>query len=317
MSANKEAIHHVLQSYVKSKVEDGDDSAVDTLRMLQSEAKLLYEREVILNNLDTDVFGIFKDEDGCADGLSPLQSKIKESISVISYDKCITREGYISIEAVIQLRCAETLTLSFSFEKQHVTYCSGSRSKKGIAYSSLCSSDGNSFEHLLKKRKTEESCKIGTQICYNIYMGKDYDKKEKLLSVEIKASGKDPSIEEHIAACEEEEEGEELDVDEETDFRFLFGGDEKDRFVVRLDPEQLMHFLEWSELKFHDFFPDCVHFLLTFPYFDNEWDIVGYVEDVVMGDDGDESFEEDNGGSFKTCEHRESDSSNESTLYTE
>mmetsp|Transcript_16873 Transcript_16873/g.26336 ORF Transcript_16873/g.26336 Transcript_16873/m.26336 type:complete len:310 (-) Transcript_16873:141-1070(-) len=285
MSTNRAAVNHVLQSYVKSKVEDGEDSAIDILRMLQSEAKLLFEREVVLNNLDADLFGIFKDEDKCdGDGTSsPLRSKIKESISVISHDKSITREGYISIEAVIQLKCAETLLLAFSFEKQHISYCCGARNKNGTSYSSL---DEKPAEHIPKKRKIEEdACKIGTHISYNIFMGKGYDKKDCLLSVEIKASGKDPSTEEHIAACDEDDDGDELDLNREKDFRFLFIGDGKDRFLVRLNPEQLTKFFEWSEFQFNDFFPDCVHFLLTFPYFENEWDIVGYVEDVVLGDD--------------------------------
>ena len=42
-------------------------------------------------------------------------------------------------------------------------------------------------------------------------------------------------------------------------------------------------------------------FLLTFPFYEHEWDLVGFVVDAVLGGEEDEEMEEDDEDTEKKC----------------
>jgi hypothetical protein len=73
-----------------------------------------------------------------------------------------------------------------------------------------------------------------------------------------------------------------------------------DRFVAGIDPEVLHLFVEWIGLGSHsneDVSDVTIFFLLmTFPFFEHEWDVIGYLLDSVFGaasENGDDGEDEE------------------------
>ena len=66
-----------------------------------------------------------------------------------------------------------------------------------------------------------------------------------------------------------------------------------DRFVAGMDPDLLERFLAWTGLG--PGMDDLTAFfiLMTFPYYEHEWDMVGLVLDAVFGMDGDGAIDEE------------------------
>ena len=61
-----------------------------------------------------------------------------------------------------------------------------------------------------------------------------------------------------------------------------------DTYMVYLDPDLLNQFLEWSHLSPMNE-ATAFFLLMTFPFYEHEWDLVGFVLDQAFGDgDGDE-----------------------------
>lgn len=303
-------IQGVIKSAVEGLEEENGESVTDLLRAFQKEAALLFHKNVILDHMDADPFGLFEDEDDA------IREDVKSRIRVESYEKCTTRDGYCSILAVVLLEgcCSfdendnnlDTLALSFNFERQRVKYFPGDNTKieAFVAASNDQNGEVNRSGNLnTKKRRvgqlsTTENVQhsrqpyIGTHVVYKINLRQGYGKNQPLLSVEVKASGEDPSTDEHIAIVAEENEDDLEGIlgmsnasawnEAASDLKFMNDG--KDRFQALLDPEVLVKFLEVSRLEFKDV-ADAVRFVLSFPYFEHEWDIVGYVEDIVIGNE--------------------------------
>lgn len=59
--------------------------------------------------------------------------------------------------------------------------------------------------------------------------------------------------------------------------------DQCDKFYAGIDPDALSAFLEWTQLELEDLAAFCL--LFSFPFFEHEWDIPGYILDACMGSD--------------------------------
>ena len=311
-----------IQGFIKTAVEkigkEKGESVTDILRALQKEAGLLFHKNIILDCLDADAFGIFEDDDN-------FREQVKRKINkVVSFEKCSTRDGYSSIVAEVMMDVdnnsdlesendeghsgCDNITLSFHFERQHVKYIADDNSSQlndQTSESTVTDNENSGHNHSNKKRKiitgnsnndsksVNMSELVGTHVIYRIYLRKGHGTNEPILSVEVKASGKDPSIDEHIAIISDEDFDNDLDsmhydnrnICEISNSELQFCGDGKDRFQALLDPEVLVKFLEVNKFEFKDV-SDAVRFLLCFPHYEHEWDIVGYVEDVVIGSEG-------------------------------
>ena len=59
-----------------------------------------------------------------------------------------------------------------------------------------------------------------------------------------------------------------------------------------MDPDVLHHFLQWANLMPMG---DATAFflLMTFPYYEHEWDLIGHVLEEVFGSGSDEEDEDD------------------------
>ena len=157
-----------------------------------------------------------------------------------------------------------------------------------------------------------------TIVTYGIVFSVDYGKIEPLLGVEVYAAGEHPSVAEALPMADEddslssvgEENGaqrldekrngctghfcgggsngqpgkngfEEIEVSDSDDSDG--GGNEADRFGVGVSWENLSAFLRRANLDFGE--PAAVHFLLTFPFYEHEWDIAGFVLSTLDGEE--------------------------------
>jgi hypothetical protein len=65
--------------------------------------------------------------------------------------------------------------------------------------------------------------------------------------------------------------------------------DDPDRYYAGIDPDVLHQFLQWAHLPSMNELT-AFFLLMTFPFYEHEWDMIGFVLDFVFGeeDDGDE-----------------------------
>ena len=155
-----------------------------------------------------------------------------------------------------------------------------------------------------------------TIVTYKIDMSIDYGQMETLLGVDIYALGEHPSVEEAIPMMHEEDEDEDIgndssspdcdaieidapstkgDLEEiemsDTDDNSEENAGNGDRFGVFVDPQLIVGFLNHVNMNLNE--QSVIYFLLTFPFYEHEWDISGFVlssmfdEDDSDDDDGD------------------------------
>lgn len=159
----------------------------------------------------------------------------------------------------------------------------------------------------------EKKSQRGTHVSYSIDVSKDHGMKERLLLVEVIAAGDGPSSKEAVPMDDssdgvwedfEEENGKKVpDVEqmEESDdceknsteptkcdsSAGHVATDDRDRFGAYVDPEVLGKFLKWTKLELDE--SSSVFFLMTFPFYEHEWDLVGFILDCVFGAEDEES----------------------------
>jgi hypothetical protein len=160
-----------------------------------------------------------------------------------------------------------------------------------------------------------------TIITYKVEYSVDYCNLEKLFGVDIYAPGNFPSVEEAIPIMDDASDaepnmdgdaiGNENDSDNDnekpSDGRFeeiemasmngqsnddpMSCSDSTDRFGVFVDPENILSFLDRLNINFNE--QSVFHFLLSFPFYEHEWDISGFVLSSVFDGGGGEENEFD------------------------
>jgi hypothetical protein len=141
-----------------------------------------------------------------------------------------------------------------------------------------------------------------THIAYNIEVSRDYGKKERLLGVDVYAAGNSPSVEQAIVIDDDDSENYEEFDDEgnavqkkethsksnkEQDFYDCLLCDGRDRFDAYLDPDCMDKFLEWTGLWMD--FENLLFILMSFPFYEHEWDIMGFLLDCMFVDEDESS----------------------------
>jgi hypothetical protein len=288
----QKSVQGALQLFVESENEKEEHDAIDVLRTFQQEANLMYETLALQALIGQDPFVHLED-------VQPQVKRLCRLLRVTDCHRVVTKLGYSYIDAVVKIPIAAAtastpvaaaaasntvttdnhhLQLSFRYERRH-----------------LVSDDDNNNG--------------GTTVTYSIDMSRNHGPNERLLWVQVFAMGSAPS---HVPAksldddewedMEEEEDGtdkmmeskQELpnDDDDPADADDTGGANNDcDRYVAHMDPDALGRFLEWSGLgpinEATAFF-----FLMTFPFYEHEWDLVGFILDSVFGvndEDGDEN----------------------------
>ena len=166
----------------------------------------------------------------------------------------------------------------------------------------------------------------GTHVWYSIDYAKDHGKRERLLTVEVWCPGPSPSAlpAMPLEPNDDDDDGwEDMDEDEEEeedDTKGIKANDDdaikstndgasdqsadsndsddgpRDRYAAFLDPNVLDSFLYTSGLELHE--GTAFFLLMTFPFYEHEWDLIGFVLEVVFGgeDDSVEMIDEDDSG---------------------
>ena len=65
--------------------------------------------------------------------------------------------------------------------------------------------------------------------------------------------------------------------------------DGKDRFAAFVEPNTLLNFVSWTQLKIDD--AHSLFFLMSFIFYEHEWDLVGFLIDSVFADDSSDDNE--------------------------
>jgi len=218
----------------------------------------------------------------------------------------------------------DNIRLSFVYERTPVPYESSetpTRYKEEMTEGGQLGNDRkrkmNIMSNIIKKvKKTKEAdtiaferppdkgeCKycrgrVGTYVSYKIMMSKDYGKNHPLLRVDVWSPSETPSTELAVPIdC-----GSNTSISSENETGWVdgvksisppdqigrFEDDGKDRFLVHVDSENLDSFLRMANLDFHEEF--LIYFLLAFPFYEHEWDIIGFVLDMVLDEDSEEEL---------------------------
>jgi hypothetical protein len=63
-----------------------------------------------------------------------------------------------------------------------------------------------------------------------------------------------------------------------------------DRYAAYADPDYIQEFLAMTCIELND--ENSLFFLMSWPFYEHEWDIFGFLLDSVFGEDEDEDFED-------------------------
>ncbi|GKY98314.1 hypothetical protein MPSEU_000789000 [Mayamaea pseudoterrestris] len=233
--------------------------AVDVYRAAKEQAELLYQTERVRQKLFEDPFRAFQDLD---------IELISKSIQVIDYDCVRTRHDYVRIQAQVEIDV-----------------------RKGGAASTPSTSKLN---FLFEREATDE---LGTLLTYSIDLSTNLcESNRKLLWVQVMAAGRHPSQRPAID-MEDEENGWsdiESDADVHDDTKDLeheqkrakiggtqAGGEDSveemdcDRYMAGMDPEVLADLIKAYGGKMDE--STAFFLLMCFPFYESEWDMVGFV----------------------------------------
>jgi len=173
----------------------------------------------------------------------------------------------------------------------------------------------NSQKHNLScdDKESEQS----TVLSYSIYVSHDYGPNEKLVDIKVFALGGRPSENEAVPidilneSVDEEHENHgllsksdnllskaELDcvkvstlshnrVDKSESPSLA----ETDQYIAWVDPDLVTNFLRWTSFEINEV--SMLYFLMTFPFYEEQWDLVGYLFDCVFGDMDDDTNSSD------------------------
>ena len=222
-------------------------------------------------------------------------------MQLISFSRTITKT-YSSIETVVELKkdnkmknVNNSLRLTFSFERNQILI---DQNNNMIKESESVIDDSNE-EHDRNMNKP----KYGTNITYSIDVSKDYMQKERLIDINVEATGTSPSIQpaepfdDEPMVEEFDDKGNPIIINDKSeenntdDIDAISSSDDNapDQFAAYCDPDVLEKFLKWSGLKLDA--QNVIFLLMTFPYYEHEWDIFGFLLDCVFGGDEDQDDE--------------------------
>ena len=281
------SVQDAIHQFVDSKKEY--HTKADVLRVIRDQSELLYEQQLVLDALTQDPM---KQLDDDAENVQRIQKLLK----VTSCHRVVTREGLSSVEASVQLEKDEKMTsvdhhvqLTFRYERRPMH-------PDDIVHESI----------------PQE----GTHILYTIEVSKDFGERLRLLVVECWAPGEAPSMLpaqpidgwEEMDDDDDEEDQEPMDAVEEDDDDDREGTKDVaidgyadapdarltdnlvDRFAAYMDPDAVQQLRTWSALKMEDV--PLFFMLMTFPFWEQEWDLVGFVLEGVFGDDDEDDAED-------------------------
>jgi hypothetical protein len=322
------SVREKVKAALKATFDDCQDfqTAQDVLRVFQKEATLQLETLKLRNLLTTDPFERFQQKyQQLPAGATNIAAFI-EAVEVTDYHRVITKEGYAYIQAVVQIGNAAAdapsssatsiVELIFRYERRcheaSATLASprgSSNSSHTVWYSIDLSKDHQAAERMLwvqvwpvgsvpSPNKAKNIISDGDDDLWSDIENEDDDDEQYLdeqylNEKQAKKARSDAVVGQHDNHYEEQQQ--ELFVGRPNPITEQENQQDCDRFVAGIDPKVLRQFLIWSKLLFPaaDSNIDnlsAFFLLMTFPYYEQEWDLVGYVLDAVFdfNDDDDD-----------------------------
>mmetsp|Transcript_5207 Transcript_5207/g.6714 ORF Transcript_5207/g.6714 Transcript_5207/m.6714 type:complete len:311 (+) Transcript_5207:84-1016(+) len=301
------SVQAAIENFIQLKTSDDHGHiAIDVLRAIRDESTLLMERQIICDTFDSDPLKLFDDDPSDENIRRKKVDGLKKQMKVISCSRSITKD-YTSIEAVVEFTkdsrmkdVDDCLRLVFSFERLQ-------KAKNHIDVEHHV----QNVDDVDKEQQTQNRCRLNqekslTNITYNIDVSKDHAIKERLLTIQVNALGNAPSVEPAVPMVEEmvqefDEHGNLIDTNDKNKSFPKSDSEEEsnenaDKYAAYVDPEILEKFLKWAALDLDA--QNSLFLLMTFPFYEHEWDLFGFLLDCVFGYD-DESME--------TCDEEEED----------
>jgi len=303
-SSLDEKVRAVLTSasLFRDDASDDDDDKEhvleDVLRAFAEQSNLLLQTELLRSALTSDPFEHF-----CDEKQKTTMERLKRLAQVVDHHRVATHTGYSTIQATVRLPADATMQPTV---QTHVQL---------------------SFRY----ERTADGDNTTTGVWYSIDLSKDHGPSERMLWVQVWALGNTPAPGRAKNIAQEDDDlWSDMEEDETSSTAQIImddangdvrkngctanpttaattttqldddndgGGGENteepcDRFVAGIDADLLTQFLQWTRLGPLD---DLTAFflLMTFPFYEHEWDIVGLLLDAVFGMDGDDDDDDD------------------------
>lgn len=281
----------------------------DVYRVFQQEAYLLQESEATRTHLLSDPFENLA-------GIQAIMDRLCKILRVKECHRVSTKSGYISISAVVRLDSDEAMTqngvkshvdLTFSYEKS--ANCAAESNKEpptNIWYSIEINRDYGPREKLLWCQIFALSSTPSKTPATSVQQSSDKEEdwsdieedveepqEEEIHRIESNASPlqnkKRTRRDGSLSPGEAPKDTEVIEDDAESS-----SGEELcDRYYAGMDPEILNQLLHWCSLKPMDEIT-AFFLLMTFPFYEHEWDIVGFILETVFGQQSDDDYEDQN-----------------------
>jgi hypothetical protein len=285
-------VRSAIGNFVKHQTEEEGHIAIDVLRAIKDEAILQMEKQVIIDTFDADPLKFIQDD---AD-LKLQIERLKPHIQVISCSRVTTLSGESTIEAIVELSKGsfmsaavnECIRLTFSFKRLKLDPIDE------IGEGSQTIDE----DYIRKSRPRKQD--IPTQITYDIDFNVDHGENKRMISIEVYAPNDHPSVLPAIP-LNVEENMEEFDDNgslirnanskDETEMSISSNNENAvDRYAAYADPDYIQEFLAMTCIELND--ENSLSFLMSWPFYEHEWDIFGFLLDSVFGEDEDEDFED-------------------------
>lgn len=309
MSNLRPQVRSALTSFLTSQ--DGYHLKTDVLRVIEDEARLMKQTERVFDAFD-------KDEMGHLGEISRQIEHLKQHVQVTSHDEVRVLDGYVRLEAMVNIAWKQNLMrLFFTYERKR----RGDGAADGVhaRYSIEYSANYQQRENLLVVEvwSPQDGPSPGRAICINggvdglqaSESGDDEDIEEDEKRDE---KGTDQSNKSHDAndvtpqsnptpanraskrqkLCDDASNNQALSKPDEAEKVEGELSPKHDEYLAYLDPDLLHEFLRMTGLEPME--EGTAFFLLmTFPFFEHEWDLVGYVLDEVFGSGEEEEEDEE------------------------
>lgn len=296
MSSIRHEVRAIISNMVDSQ--DGYHSKVDVLRVIEEEALLMKETQHTIDMLDSDPMEQFS-------RVKPQIERLKTILQVRSCSRIRATNNYCRIDAVVGFKQTDNLELTFRYERKRRQEEDGRISKDGfhIRYSIEMSVNHQQRENLIVVEVWAASNwpSIQKAVCINeMLQGEnsedggwedidedddDQDQKgtitqdETIRQHQSEDSPHANSKRQRLNESNNQETNENVVPTEET-------GDEPDSYLAHLDPDVLHEFLELAGIHSNNEMHEGTAFflLMTFPFYEHEWDLVGYLLEEIFGD---------------------------------
>ena len=262
-------LSEVVREAMRLQIRQNPDeyTAEDILRAFQQEATLMFETDRLQQTLRSDPFECGADT-----------KRLEKLAEVVDCQRLSSHLGIMENQATVRIR-ADKLMQQHGV-KSHVQ-----------------------LDCFFSRERLPEG---GTRVWYSMDVSRDHGPLEKVLWCQVLAAGDAPSALPAVDMDADDEDGwEDIEDDddeasspalkkqksdssseskEEPDAAVL--GGEADRYTAGMDPDALQQFLQWTQVDVPDE-ASAFFLLMTFPYHDAEWDLVGYILDAVFGNEDD------------------------------